>query len=315
MAIIKFINNKVELKKTLDYVCKEEKTNNKLITGINCMAENAYEEMMTVKKVFKKLGGREKIHFIQAFSPEDKLSYRTAHEIAKRLIEEFKEYQIVVATHNDTKHIHSHFVINTVNFINGKKIQFSKKDLERLKEYSNKLCLEYGLSITNKKSKVKDIGINEYKARQKGVSWKSVLAEDIEKAMEKSKNRYEFFREMNNFGYKVSWNNKSQYIIYTTPQNYKCSDRQLHNEKFLKENMEIYFKNKSLIKINGYKKSDVHTRYKSVAFSLAELIEQFRNKRQENQEFTKFYNSNSSARKQYILDMHYSLEELEDMEM
>ena len=315
MAIIKFINNKVGLKKTLNYICKEEKTNNKLVTGINCMTENAYEEMMTVKKVFNKLGGREKIHFIQSFSPEDKLDYQTAHEIARKLIEEFKEYQIVIATHQDTKHIHSHFVINTVNFINGKKIQFSKKDLERLKELSNKLCLEYGLSVTNKKSKVKDIGINEYKARQKGVSWKSVLAEDIEKTMEESKNRYEFFRKMNSLGYKVSWNNKSQYIIYTTPQNYRCSDRQLHSEKFLKTNMENYFKNKALTRIKGYKKSEVHTKYKSVAFSLAELIEQFKNKRQENQEFTNFHNSNASARKQYMLDMHYRLDELEDMEM
>lgn len=315
MAIIKVINNKVGLKKTLNYICKEEKTNNKLVTGINCLTENAYEEMMIVKRLFKKIEGREKIHFIQSFSPEDKIDYQTAHEIANKLIQEFKEYQIVIATHQDTKHIHSHFVINTVNFVSGKKIQFSKKDLEKIKEYSNKLCLEYGLSITNKKSKIKDVGINEYNAIKRGISWKKVLADNIEKVMDESKNKYEFFRKMNDLGYKVTWNSKSKYIIYTTPQNYRCSDRQLHSEKFLKDNMEIYFKNKTLTTIKGYKKSKVHTRYRSVAFSFADLLEQFMNKKQENQEYTNFYNNNASARKQYMMEMHYSLEELDDMEM
>ena len=75
MAIIKFINNKVGLKKTLNYVCKEEKTNNKFISGKDCMAENAYEEMMAIKNLYAKTEGREKLHFVQSFSPNDELSY------------------------------------------------------------------------------------------------------------------------------------------------------------------------------------------------------------------------------------------------
>ena len=66
MAIIKFINNKVSLKKTLNYICKEEKTDKKLISGKDCIPEIAYEEMMTVKKLYNKLTGREKIHFVQS---------------------------------------------------------------------------------------------------------------------------------------------------------------------------------------------------------------------------------------------------------
>lgn len=315
MAIIKFINNKVSLKKTLNYICKKEKTQNKLITGINCTTENAYEEMMVVKRAFNKMGGREKIHFIQSFSPNDELDYKTAHEIAIKLADRFKDFQMVIATHQDTEHIHSHFVLNTVNYTNGRKIQFSDKDLEELKNFSNKLCIEYGLSITKEKSKVKDIRINEYMAMRKGISWKSLLADNIEKVMEESNNRYEFFRKMNELGYKVSWNNKSKFIIYITPQNYRCSDRQLHNEKFLKENMEKYFKEKTLQTIKGYKENERHTRYKSMSLTLAELIEQFRNRRIENQNYHNFSNNNASARKQYMLEMHYSLEELEDMEM
>ena len=146
MAIIKFINNKVGLKKTLNYICKEEKTNNKFISGKDCMPENAYEEMMAIKNMFNKTKGREKVHFVQAFSPNDPVNYEMAHEIALKIAKRFREFQVVVATHQDTEHIHSHFVINTVNFNTGKKMQFSNKDLERLKQYSNKLCEEYNKS-------------------------------------------------------------------------------------------------------------------------------------------------------------------------
>ena len=117
MAIIKFINNKVSLRKTLDYICKEEKTDKKLISGKDCIPETAYEEMIEVKQLYKKLGGREKIHFVQSFSPTDKLTYKQAHEIGLKMAEYFKDFQVVVATHIDRKHIHNHIVINTVNFI------------------------------------------------------------------------------------------------------------------------------------------------------------------------------------------------------
>lgn len=175
MAIIKFINNKVSLRKTIHYICKEEKTTNKLITGKDCIAENAYVEMITIKKQFNKLEGREKIHFVQSFDPKDNVNYKMAHGIGVKLAEYFKGFQVVVATHQDTNHIHNHVVINTVNFETGKKFHQSKKDLEEIKKISNKLCLEYGLSITKEKSKVDDIKINEYKVRQNSTSWKLKL--------------------------------------------------------------------------------------------------------------------------------------------
>ena len=183
------------------------------------------------------LGGREKLHFIQSFNPEDNLTYETAHEIANKMANEFfNGFQVVVATHQDTEHIHSHFVVNSVNFETGKKIQFSQKELERLKQYSNKLCMQYGLSISQEKAKVDDIKINEYKAKQKGISWKETLEKDIDLAMGKAKNKHEFFKIMNSLGYKVTWTKERKNITYTTPLGYKCRDRKLHNEKYLKGN-------------------------------------------------------------------------------
>lgn len=315
MAIIKFINNKNSLKKTIDYICKEEKTNNKLITGKDCTSENAYEEMMTVKNMYGKLGGREKLHLIQSFNPEDNLTYETAHEIAIKMANEFfNGFQVVVATHQDTEHIHSHFVVNSVNFETGKKIQFSQKDLERLKQYSNKLCMQYGLSVTQESSKVDDIKINEYKAKQKGISWKETLEKNIDLAMEKATNKHEFFKIMNSLGYKVTWTKERKNITYTTPSGYKCRDRKLHNEKYLKENMEKYFKEKSITKIKGVKKQQETQRYINISSSLASIIQQFKQNNQN--EYEKNLSSLSdSAKKQYWMENHYSLEQEDDMEL
>lgn len=311
MAIIKFINNKVSLKKTLNYICKEEKTDKKLISGKDCIPENAYEEMMEVKKLYKKLEGRDKIHFVQAFSPKDKLTYEQAHEIGLKMAEYFKGFQVVVATHIDKEHIHNHIVLNTVNFETGLKFHQSRQDLQKIKELSNRICKEYGLTVAEEKSKVSDIRINEYQARIKGISWKQVLANDIDAVMKKSKNKYEFFRGMNELGYKVNWSKEKLSIIYTTPNGYKCSDKKLHNEKYLRENMEQYFKDKSRKDIQGVKIEKVT--YKDIYSNLADIIEQLsRNNKAE--DTTTLTGLNESAKKQLAIEMHYSTEELDEME-
>lgn len=311
MAIIKFINNKVSLKRTLVYICKEEKTDNKLVSGINCIPENAYDEMIAVKRAYQKLTGREKIHFVQSFSPKDQLTFKQAHEIGVKIAEFYNDFQIVVATHIDKEHIHNHFVLNTVNFKTGRKFHQSKQDMQKFKEFSNRICKEYGLSVIEHKSKVSDIKINEYKARIKGISWKAVLEKDIDSSMEKSKNKYEFFRNMNNLGYKVNWSKEKPSIVYTTPTGYKCSDKKLHNEKYLRDNMELYFKEKSKTQIKGVKKEC--KKYKCVYSSLAEIIALF-SKNNNYEDTATLTELNKSAKKQLAIEMHYSTEELDEIE-
>lgn len=311
MAIIKFINNKVSLKKTLDYISKEEKTDKKLISGKDCIPETAYEEMMTVKNMYKKLTGREKIHFVQSFSPTDKLTYEQAHEIGRKMAEYFKGFQVVVATHKDRNHIHNHILINTVNFETGLKFHQSKQDLQKIKEFSNTLCKEYGLTVTEQKSKVSDIKINEYQARLKGISWKALLVKNIDSVMEKSKNKYEFFKNMNQLGYKVNWSKEKLSIIYTTPNGYKCSDKKLHQEKYLRENMEKYFEEKSIKNIGNV--NNELTTNKSINSSLAEIIERL-SKNKTTEDTTTLTGLNESAKKQLAIEMHYSTEELDEME-
>lgn len=239
MAIIKFINTKPKLETLITYVYKKSKIF--AIEGKDCIAENAFEEMQSVKKAFQKEEGREFIHLIQSFSPSDNITPEKVHELGMQLAEYFKNYQVLVATHIDKEHLHSHLVINSVNFETGAKYQQSKQEMEQIKEYSRKLCLEAGLKVITHKAKVTDIKINEYKVIEKGNSWKKKLIEDIEDTMKLAKNKYEFIRMMNEKGYKVTWRKERKYITYTTKDGKKCRDKKLHNEKYLKENMNAYF--------------------------------------------------------------------------
>lgn len=313
MAIIKFVNNSTTLETTLNYVMKEEKTEKKLISGKDCIAENALNEMNAVKKQYNKYDkGRDKIHLIQSFSPNDNLTYEQAHEIGMRIAEYFQCFQVVVATHIDKKHLHNHIIINSVNFENGKKFHQSKDDLRKIKEFSNELCKEYGLTITDRKSKIDDIKINEYKSRQKGESWKYKLEKDIDVCMEKANNKSEFFKEMNSLGYKVTWTKERKNITFTTIDGKKCRDRKLHDEKYLKDNMEKYFKEKAIVQKAKIRHFEKEQRYysNSITKNLIILL------KKEQKEFNQaLYNSNKeygiNAKKEYARKMSYSSEELE----
>lgn len=255
MAIIKFANGKAKLATVINYVSRKSKVY--ALGGKDCLAQNALSEMQSVKRAFNKEGGREYIHLIQSFSKKDNITPEKVHELGMKLAGYFRGYQVLVATHIDKEHLHSHLVINSVNFETGKKFQQSISEMERVKEYSNKICLEAGLSVFTNKAKVKDIKINEYKAIEKGDSWKKRLADDIDRTMSSSNNKYEFIRKMNELGYKVTWRKERKYITYTMPEGKKCRDIRLHHEKYLKENMESYFmeKQKAIMKQHEYNRS------------------------------------------------------------
>ena len=241
MAIIKFTNSKAELKTIIDYVTRTDKTNANLITGKDCVANSCLEEMKIVKEFYNKNGGRQYIHIVQSFSPKDVLNFQKAHEIGIKLANYFQGFQVLVATHTDREHIHNHLIINSVNFENGKKFNQSKNDMQKVKDYSDKLCKEAGLEIIEKKKYQGIYNKNEYQVALKGQSWKMKLANAIDYSLEKSKNKTEFFKNMNKLGYQVIWTKKRKYITYTTPEGMKCRDNRLNDKKYLKEEMENAF--------------------------------------------------------------------------
>lgn len=230
MAIVKFVTSKCPINRIFPYVMNLEKTDEKLISGINCMPETAIEEFNFVKKQFRKEDGRTFVHIVQSFSPDDPLTPETAHEIGLRFAEYFPGYQILVATHKDKEHIHNHIIMNSVNFENGKKFHQSKEELKKVKAYANSLCREYGLSETEEKSSFGSMP-----------NWKKSLRNMAYKVACRTRTREEFIEEMELHGYTVAWKEGQKYITFTTPDGHKCRDNKLFAEQLLRKNLEIYY--------------------------------------------------------------------------
>ena len=224
LAVVKFVNAGSPMNNIFDYVTRREATESKLISGVNCSPESALEEFRFVKKRFHKEDGRSYYHIVQSFSPDDDLTPETAHEIGLKFAEYFPEFQVLVATHTNTHAVHNHLIMNSVNFENGKKFHQSRNEMLQAKEYSNQLCREYGLSVTETKTK------NPRNAR-----WKRDLIETASYAIGWSATKEEFIEYMREHGYKVQWEDKYKYITFTTPEGYKVRDNKLFDERFLKK--------------------------------------------------------------------------------
>ena len=208
------------------------------------MAQSAFNEMVNTKLQYRKTGGRQYYHIMQSFHPDEPITPETAHEIALRFAEEnFPGYEVLVATHVDRCHIHSHFVVNSVNAETGLKFHSDNHEIQRLRDSSDKLCVEYGLSVVVPKSKkVKGMSTAEYHVAEKGQSWKLDLAMAIDEAMRYAVSKEHFIELMEMEGYEVKWKDTHKYITYTCPNGKPCRDIRLHEEKYLKENMEDEFR-------------------------------------------------------------------------
>ena len=231
----------------LHYCMQDKKTmhnGRKLVTGVNCVAKSAFNEMVNTKLQYRKPGGRQYYHIMQSFHPDEPITPETAHEIALRFAEEnFPGYEVLVATHVDRHHVHSHFVVNSVNAETGLKFHSDNNEIQRLSDASDKLCMEYGFSVVVPKSKkVKGMSTAEYHVAEKGQSWKLDLAMAIDEAMRYAVSKEHFIELMEMEGYEVKWKDTHKYITYTCPNGKPCRDIRLHEEKYLKENMEDEFR-------------------------------------------------------------------------
>ena len=153
MAVIKAVSSKAGIGQAIDYVTKEEKTEEKLVSGLHCEAETAKEEMQATKELWEKTGGRTYKHFVQSYHKDEKITPEQAHRNALQLAENtpaWKGFEVLVATHKDKDHIHTHFIVNSVNFEDGHKLQWSSADLRELKKRCNAQSREQGLHVPEK---------------------------------------------------------------------------------------------------------------------------------------------------------------------
>ena len=232
----------------MQYVMDPRKTidgERNLVTGINCTAYTAFVEMMTTKRQFKKIDGRQFYQFVQSFPADAKITPAEVHEIglefAKR---QFPEYEVLVATHCNTEHLHNHFIVNAVSFQTGKKLHQNHEDLEQHRKVNDEICAAHGQEILEhygRKPKQKPMKTKEYQAAIRQQSWKFQLIKAIEEALVYSTSKETFIQNMNYEGYDVAWSDSRKYITYTCPNGRKCRDNKLHDDTYLKENMEKIF--------------------------------------------------------------------------
>ena len=252
MATFTAIKNKKQttgvLGGVLKYVQQEKKTRAsglRFVTGHNCVPQSAYTEMMTTKRRFKKTDGRQFYHFVQSFAETDALTPQEANAIGLELAQrEFPDFEVVVATHLDTNHIHNHLVVSSVSCETGRKLHQSADDLLRHRQANDEICSAHGLSVLEqpeKRSKKKRMKPGEYQAGLRSDSWKLDLIHAINEALEYATDRESFISNMEYEGYQVTWTDSRKHITFICPNGRKCRDRSLHDETFLKENLEALF--------------------------------------------------------------------------
>ena len=231
------------------YVSQKEKTlweRQRLVTGWNCTAQSALSEMQLTKERFRKTDGRQYYHFVQSFAAADDLTPREALAIGLELAQrEFPDFEVLVATHIDTDILHSHLIVNSVSFQDGRKLHQSAADLQAHRMSNDEICTAHGLEILpppQKQVKQKRMSTREYRSAAKGESWKFRLMNAIDQCMRYASTRGEFISLMESEGYQVRWSASRRSITYTTPQGMRCRDDRLHESKYTKEVMEREFR-------------------------------------------------------------------------
>lgn len=180
-----------------DYNFKKEKVC--YISCLNCNEDDPYDDMEFTKDYYQKKDGILAYHGYQSFK-EGEVTPDIAHEIGVKFVSEmFKDYEVVVATHQNTNHIHNHFIINSVSCKDGKKYNNNRTNLAKLRHISDSICAEYGLSVLDE-----NIGYKStYNHKVINNDYYKMLKEDLDNSISYSVTLKQLFERMRNIGYKV----------------------------------------------------------------------------------------------------------------
>lgn len=191
--------------------------------------KNYAEQFADTAKLWNKAQSpksRKYYHFIHSFSPDDNISPEKAHRLTEELCRKFfPQSEIVIATHTDTNHIHSHIVINSVNFDDGKMLQISPKRYTDIKDYSNEIAERENLTVVDfrkpTQEKVRQSQAERQIILRGGTSWKQELAEVIDLALSSVSDMEQFEKFLNNYGVTLTRNTEKT-IAYKHPQKSKA---------------------------------------------------------------------------------------------
>jgi hypothetical protein len=211
-------NNLRDLSAVFDYATRDYKTEQKLlVSGINCIPEIAVQQMVQTKKQFGKTDKILAFHAIQSFKPGE-VTPQECHEIGMALAREMwgDRFQVVVATHLDKSHLHTHFAINSVSFLDGKKYNSCKAANQRLRDVSDRLCRERSLSVIEHPGKSPSRML--YLAEKRGEPTKyNVFRAAIDKAMDNCVSPYVFQKKLESQGFIVQMSDRRKYATIALP--------------------------------------------------------------------------------------------------
>lgn len=203
------------LSDVIDYAVNSEKTQaadestevmQQFVSGVNCHPGTAREEMLAVKRRFGKEDGTVAYHGYQSFAPGE-ATPEIAHEIGVKLAKQLwgEKYQVIVATHLDkSNHLHNHFVVNTVSFLDGIKYHRTGQDYRQMREASDNLCWEYGLSVIDEPEPGKSKQYGEWRAEQENrPTWRGIIRTEIDEVIRQSMTERQFFENLRKRGYEV----------------------------------------------------------------------------------------------------------------
>ncbi|MBQ9460916.1 MAG: relaxase/mobilization nuclease domain-containing protein, partial [Clostridia bacterium] len=245
MPYVKSISVHRTPKQTITYILDKEKTDGLLyVSGLNVgtTVQSAYEEMKTVFENYSnhKFDEYEKIntktsvklfHFIHSFRPTDDVTPELATQIAKEWAEKAfgKERQILIATHVDKGHVHSHVLLNPYD-LNGVKYNSNKKTLEAVRQLSNSVALQYGIKPIPDKKQNKSVTYKEWSERQKGTSWKQEIRDTIDRLVYDVQSVQELYQRLTEKGYIVK-QGKHITVSIPTAENEKKKSVRIDNPK------------------------------------------------------------------------------------
>ena len=208
MAVTKIKAIRGTLSKAIAYILNPEKTDEKLlVSSYGCASETAAREFEWTRKIAEQKGMNPvriiARHVIQSFEIGE-VTPELAHEIGKQFADEILggKYEYVLTTHIDKDHVHNHLIFNAVDFVNYHAYKSYKRIYYDMREVSDRLCKENGLSVIPP-SQNKGMGYKEYTEAKRGTSWKQKLKQTIDRLVITAKDYDDFLRLMQEAGYEI----------------------------------------------------------------------------------------------------------------
>lgn len=204
------IKTQIAVKSAIDYITKKEKTTPELTSYYGCTrgsTETVAKEFELTREAYGKNNNVLSHHLIQSFSHNDNITPEKAHQLAKEFVEKcLSNYQVVFATHTDGKNIHTHYIINSVSHLDGKKFYSNKRTINMLRRASDEICYKNNLKvIETKTSKYERLDDATYRLALKGKSWKFNLLNDLDDALKECKSKNEFINYFKNKNYEIRY--------------------------------------------------------------------------------------------------------------